>query len=195
MNIFSKESIDEFVENYKESTYTKSVLFALSFAESSFFPVPPDILLLAIIMTKVKKWWVYAGITTVASVLGGIFGYVIGFFLLDTVGSFIIETYHLQDEFIVVENWFDKNTFLAIFISGFTIIPYKIFTISAGIFHVNILTFVTASIISRAARYYLLAYIADKFGHKFKDALYRYFNIGTILVVILVVIILLIVAY
>lgn len=159
------------------------VLAATSFAESSFFPIPPDVLLIGIHMMGVPRWWRTALITTVASVLGGAFGYLIGQVFFDSIGHWIITTYALEEEMVTVGGLFAANAFLAIFTAGFTPIPYKIFTIAAGFFHINFLMFMIASVFSRGARFFLVAFLADRYGGRIAHLIFRYMDIALVILV------------
>jgi membrane protein YqaA with SNARE-associated domain len=132
-------------------------LGALSFAESSFFPIPPDVMLAPMVMAKRERAWSYALLTTVASVLGAILGYYIGVFLYHEVALPIIQFYHAQEKFDHVQQWFEAYGFWIVFLAGFTPIPYKLFTISAGVTAMALLPFVVASLIGRGARFFLVA--------------------------------------
>lgn len=169
-----------------EGKNAKWWLFAVAFTESSFFPIPPDVFLVAILMTHERvKAFFYAGLTTLGSVLGGMFGYVIGFFFFKTVGVWVVDVYHLEEQMTVVQKLFSENAFFAIFTAAFTPIPYKVFTIAAGLFNINLVTFVIASILGRGGRFFLIAIVMRFFGQQFASALYRYFNIITIAVTLL----------
>jgi membrane protein YqaA with SNARE-associated domain len=159
----------------------------LSFAESSFFPIPPDPILINMTLEKPSKWKRYALITTVASVLGGIFGYLIGFALFESFGNWIIDTYQLQDKYIELGHAFANNGLITIFAAALTPIPYKIFTISAGAFKLNFLTFLSASIVGRGLRFAAVGFITSVMGIKYKDQIKRY--IDRISVVILLIVI------
>jgi len=157
-----------------------------SFADSSFFPIPPDFLLVALLLSGVKRWAYYAFITTVASIVGGLFGYAIGHLFFDTIGSSIIELYHLHEEVVQVQALYENNAFWAIFVAAFTPIPYKVFTITAGFFHINLLTFIIASIIGRAARFYLVSGIVYKYGEKALEKADRFIALITLAIIVLV---------
>jgi len=165
--------------------HAKAWLAALSFSEASFFVIPPDILLVAILMVGSSRWVYYAGLTTIVSILGGAFGYVIGFFFFDTVGVGMIELYNLTEEFLEVQELYSDNAFLVIFAAAFTPIPYKIFVLSAGFLKINFIIFLIASIIGRGLRYFLIAYITKTFGGEMTRLFLRYFNIITVLAVLL----------
>ena len=166
----------DWVLHWAETPYGTYALFILAFAESSFFPVPPDVLLIALSMSKTKKAFFYAGICTIASVLGGIFGYYIGVEFWD-IGSKIIFHYVGQDTFNYVKQQFEQNAAWAIGIAGFTPIPYKVFTISAGFFKINFSIFVGASILSRGARFFLVSGLIYIFGAPIKVFIDKYFNL------------------
>ena len=165
-----------------DSPNAKWWLLLISFAEASFFPIPPDFLLIAILGSRQNHRWIYySSIITVGSVLGGVFGYTIGFLLFDSVGQFLISTYNLGQYVEVVQELFTENAFWAIFIAGFTPIPYKIFTISAGFFGVSFLIFIIASTISRLLRFFAVGYIMKVFGDGMSKFAFKYFNILTLL--------------
>ena len=153
------------VFGWAQHQHAPRYLAALSFAESSFFPIPPDVLLAPMVLARPNKAWWYAMLTSVASVLGGCLGYVLGVFLFDTVGEAIIEFYHAQAGFIMTQQWFGRYGTWVILIAGFTPLPYKLFTISAGLVGMPLLPFIVASVVGRGARFFLVA------GHRLK-ALY-----------------------
>lgn len=164
-------------------TYAKAWLVLLSFSEASFFVVPPDVLLIAILMVGSSRWVFYATLTTITSVVGGVFGYLIGFLFFDAVGVRIIEFYHLSEQMKEIQLLYNNNAFWVIFTAAFTPIPYKLFTLSAGFFKINIIAFVIASVFGRGLRYFLVAYITKLFGGKITRLLLKYFNIITVIVV------------
>ncbi|MCX6717153.1 MAG: VTT domain-containing protein, partial [Candidatus Taylorbacteria bacterium] len=125
------------------------------------------------------KWIYFASITTVASVLGGLFGYFIGAVFFETVGKWLVSLYHLEKEIETVGLLFNQNAFLSIFTAAFTPIPYKVFTISAGLFSLNIFVFTIASILGRGMRFFAVAYIMRLFGEKISNIVIKYFNIST----------------
>lgn len=176
--------MEAWARTHAHTRRAKWILAVVSFAESSFFPIPPDVLLIGIQMMKVPRWWLTALITTVSSVLGGAFGYLIGYFFFDSLGQWVVTTYALEDEMIHVGTLFTANAFLAIFTAGFTPIPYKIFTIAAGFFHIDFLTFMVASLFSRAARFFLVAFLADRYGGKIAHLIFRYMDTALIILVL-----------
>jgi membrane protein YqaA with SNARE-associated domain len=166
----------DWVLHWADTKYGAIALFIISFVESSFFPIPPDVLLIALNLSKPKKAFFYAAICTVASVIGGIFGYYIGLKFWD-IGSKIIFHYVGLDTFNYVKLQFEQNAALAIGIAGFTPIPYKVFTISAGFFHINFPIFVGASIVSRGARFFLVSGLIYFFGASIKGFIDKYFDL------------------
>jgi len=183
-----KHRLRNWTIRHAESPHAKRWLSFFSFAEAFFFPVPPDVILLAVLATKERlKWKQYAAITTIFSVFGGVFGYIIGLFLFDSIGVFLIEIYNLQEHVKTVGSAFVDNAFIAMFLAGFTLIPYKVFTISAGFFEISFLTFVIASVLSRAARFFLVAYVMYIFGDKVGMFVFKYFNIATLILATLIV--------
>jgi membrane protein YqaA with SNARE-associated domain len=136
--------------------HAERYLASLSFAESSFFPIPPDVMLAPMSMAKPKQAWRFALITTIASVLGGIFGYFIGSFFYQQFLP-LFEQLGWSSHFMVIEQWFAKWGVLAVIVAGFTPIPYKVFTISAGLAGMALLPFVLASFVGRGARFFLVA--------------------------------------
>ncbi|MFT5179707.1 MAG: membrane protein YqaA with SNARE-associated domain [Candidatus Paceibacteria bacterium] len=188
--IFSKfhEKIKNWFLKNAESSNAKWWLGIISFTESSFFPIPPDPFLIAVLMIKKQCWLHYSILVAVTSVLGGIFGYFIGFWFFELAGQPLVDIYNLQEPFDIVTNLFKDNTFWTTFVAAFTPIPYKIFTIAAGFSKVNFVVFVIASIIGRGIRYLIIGYIMKVFGEKIGKLVFKYFNILTILILILIVI-------
>ncbi len=162
-------------------------LFWLAFCESSFFPIPPDVLLIAMVMAERKKWALYATICTIGSVAGALLGYFIGWGLYETIGKTIINTYHLNAAVELVGRKFAENSFITIFTAAFTPIPYKVITIAAGIFNISLITVVVASIFGRAGRFFLVALGLRVFGKKIADSIEKYFDILSIIFVLLLV--------
>jgi membrane protein YqaA with SNARE-associated domain len=180
-------SLKLWVENFADKPYAGIALFIIAFAESSFFPIPPDVLLIAIALLKPRLSFRYALICSIGSVLGGMFGYLIGFQFYELIGKKIIEFYHLQQQYDAVKIMYDKNAFVAIAIAGFTPIPYKVFTIAAGAFQVSFPTLVIASALSRPARFFLVGGLIYFFGPRVKTFIDKYFDWLTIAFVILLI--------
>jgi membrane protein YqaA with SNARE-associated domain len=163
--------------HWSKTRYAKISLFALAFAESSFFPIPPDVLLIAMTVAHRYKWWIFATLATVGSVTGAIFGYYIGLGLYESVGKPIIHFYHLGKFFELVQSKYDENTFLAVFTAAFTPIPFKVFTIAGGIFHVSISEFLIGSLLGRAGRFFAVALLLRIFGYKISNLIEKYFDL------------------
>lgn len=164
----------------KEAPYA---LFAIAFIESSCFPIPPDVLLIAMTLAQRKKWFIYAAICTVGSVCGAFLGYFIGWALFETVGKFIVSTYHLQSVVELVGRKYQENAFLTIFTAAFTPIPYKAITITAGLFKIPLGILAIASLIGRAGRFFLVALSLRIFGKKIEDSIEKYFDIFSLILV------------
>lgn len=160
-------------------------LFGIAFIESSFFPIPPDVLLIAMVVSDRNKWFRNALICTAGSVLGALLGYLIGWSLFETVGKLIVDTYHLQAVVELVGRKYQENAFMTVFTAAFTPIPYKVITIAAGLFKISLATLVIASIIGRAGRFFLVAGSLRIFGKKISDSIEKYFDIFSIAFVIL----------
>ena len=175
----------DWVLSLAHKKYSSLALFVIAFAESSFFPIPPDVLQIALSVSKPKKSFFYAFISSVGSVLGGIFGYFIGLFLFDTIGILIINMLGYQSQFQSVGSLYKSYAFLAILTAAFTPIPYKVFTIAAGFWQISLLTLIIASIIGRSARFFLVALLIYFFGPQIKEVIDKYFNLLTIIFFIL----------
>ncbi len=151
-------------------------LAALSFAESSFFPIPPDVMLAPMALANRKRAWYYAGLTTAASVLGGILGYAIGVFAFDVIAPWLHKAGY-WDEYLQARDWFERWGFWAIFLAGFSPIPYKLFTIAAGVMSMILLPFVLASLIGRGARFFLVAGLIVWGGERMERLLRTYIDV------------------
>ncbi len=139
-------------------------LAGVSFAESSFFPIPPDLLLVPMVLANRQAAWRIAAICTLASVVGGIAGYMIGYFLYEAIGRAVIDFYHLNDQFEVLRQKFVDYGAEILIIKGMTPIPYKLLTITAGVAKLDLWVFIGASIISRSMRFFLVAALLYWFG-------------------------------
>lgn len=186
INIFKIQTRDWFLK-YAESPHMKAWLSFFSFIEAIFFPIPPDLLLIPILIARKERWIYYASLTTITSILGGVAGYFIGMFLFDTVGGPIITLYALEAQVEKVGTLFAQNAFLAIFISAFTPIPYKVFTLSAGFFNISFPIFIIASLIGRALRFFTVAFFAQRFGHMLGNLIFTYFNIISLIVAAIII--------
>ena len=158
-----------------QSRHAPLALGAVAFAESSFFPIPPDLLLVPMSLAQPRRAWAYATICTVASVLGGMLGYAIGALLYDTVGQWLIATYHYAEKMDAMRAAYAQWGWLLILIKGLTPIPYKLVTIVSGLLRYNFALFVLLSVITRGARFFILAGILNRFGDPIRGALERHF--------------------
>lgn len=172
---------------WAEKPTAEKALAGFTFIEAIFFPIPPDPLLMAMVFNKPKRWVRYATITLTATILGGIVGYLAGIGLFETLGEWIIETYHLQEEYAALGESFQNNDFIAVLTAAMTPIPYKIITLSAGAFEVNFISFLVASIIGRGARFFGVAYLAKWLGAKYKDRIEKYIDAISIALLILII--------
>ncbi len=150
-------------------------LFCLSFAESSFFPIPPDVMLAPMALAQPDKALRFALFTTIASVLGGMLGYGIGYFMFDSISPWL-ETTHYWDKYIQAQNWFEEWGFWAVFVAGFSPIPYKVFTIAAGALNMIFIPFILASMVGRGARFFLVAVLIAAGGEKLETGLRQYMD-------------------
>jgi len=172
----------------KWSTHKKApqILGGLSFIESSFFPIPPDVMLAPMTLAQPDKAWRFAFITTVASVLGAILGYLIGMFGYDLVEPFFAKI-HYTGKVDIARSWFNEWGVWVVFIAGFTPIPYKIFTILAGALNMALIPFLIASFIGRGARFFLVAGIIKLGGEKMERSLRQYIDVlGWLVIVALI---------
>ena len=180
-----QKSATRWFKERAQGAYAKAWLFFLSFSESSFLFIPPDVLLIAILLAHSRKWFHYALLTTVASVLGAVFGYAVAVFFFDTIGINIIEFYNLSENINSARVLFNNNAFLVIFTGAFTPIPYKVFVLMAGFLKINFFVFLMASIVGRGLRYVVIAYAVHIFGKRSVVFISRYSVALTVGVVIL----------
>jgi len=179
--------IYRWILHWAETPYGPVALAILAFCESSFFPVPPDVLLIALGVSRPGKALSYALICSIGSVTGGLLGYYIGYQLFQHVGEPILEFYGVMDQFRHVQELYRQYDFWAISIAGFTPIPYKVFTIAAGVTQIDLVVFVFASAISRSARFFIVGGLIYRFGPSIRNFIDRYLNILSIIFVILLV--------
>jgi len=177
----------DWVLHWAETPYAVPALFLLAFAESSFFPVPPDVLLIALAISIPKKAFKYALICMVGSVIGGILGYGIGVYGYESVGRPIVDFYHGQEVMELIKTKYDQHGFLGILIAAITPIPYKVFTIASGVFKFDFWLFTLASIIGRSTRFFIVAALIWKFGSPIRNFIEKYFNLLSILFMILLI--------
>jgi len=177
----------DWVLHWAETPYGSWALFFLALAESSFFPVPPDVLLIALAISIPARSFRYALICSAGSLLGGVIGYLIGYQFMDLIGLRIVDFYGFTQQYAAVGDLYNRYNAWAVGIAGFTPIPYKVFTISAGAFKINFIIFFIASAISRSARFFLVGWLIYKFGPGIKRFIDRYFNILAVAFVVLLI--------
>ncbi|MCU0660187.1 MAG: DedA family protein [Candidatus Pacebacteria bacterium] len=183
-----KEALFRWSERHVQGPHGKWWLAGISFAESSFFPIPPDLFLIGMLMGKDRSRWArYALITTIASVAGGLFGYLIGYLFFSLIGAKIVALYGLESAVAHVRTLYADNAFFAILVAGFTPIPYKVFTIAAGLFHIHLPIFIIASLLGRGGRFFIVSFLMRRYGGKLGELVYRYFNLFSLIVVALIV--------
>jgi membrane protein YqaA with SNARE-associated domain len=186
MQIF-KPIYDRMLE-WAKHRHAARILAGLSFAESSFFPIPPDVMLAPMCLADRSKAWRLATITTIASLAGGIAGYFIGYYLFESIEGWL-QSSHYWDAYLKGRDWFASYGVWAVFVAGFSPVPYKIFTITAGVAALNLPGFILASLIGRGARFFLVAGLIVAGGEKMEVMLPRYIErIGWAVVVIAVVV-------
>jgi membrane protein YqaA with SNARE-associated domain len=189
VNIFSP--LYDLAMRWARHRHAPWYLGGLSFAESSFFPIPPDVMLAPMSLANPARAWWFAALTTVTSVAGGLFGYLIGVFAFDLVEPLIHEMGY-WGKYEQARAWFGEWGFWAIFLAGFSPIPYKVFTITAGVISMALAPFVIASFIGRGARFFLVAALMAWGGERMEKTLRRYIDrIGWILVLLIVLLVLL----
>lgn len=162
-------------------------LFGIAFAESSFFPIPPDALLIPLVIGRPTRGLWFALVCTAGSVLGAIAGYMIGSFLFTSVGQAILDFYGATGHYVSLGRMFNENLWLTLGTAGFTPIPFKVFTIAAGAFAVAFVPFVVVSTVSRGARFFIVAGLLTVFGERIRELIEKYFNLLSIIFVILLV--------
>ena len=179
----------DWILHWAKTPYGVPALFLLALAESSVFPIPPDVLLLALSMSVPLNSYYYAFICSAGSLLGGVIGYGIGFLLWEGVSHFFFDFVpgFSIEGFERVQNLFETYNFWVVFTAGFTPIPYKIFTIGAGVFQINFFIFLIASALSRSLRFFLVAGMIRYFGPPVRLFIEKYFNLLSILFMILLV--------
>lgn len=177
----------DWVLHWAETPYGAWALFLLAFCESSFFPIPPDVLLIALAVAIPRKSFKYALVCSAGSVIGGCFGYLIGWQFMASVGDRIIGFYGLSSKVAYIAALYNQYDAWAVGIAGFTPIPYKVFTIAAGFFKINFSVFVLASLVSRSARFFLVGGLIYVFGPKIQGFIEKYFNILAIAFTVLLV--------
>jgi len=154
----------DWVMRLAQHRYAIPFMGVVSFAESSFFPIPPDVMLVPMVLANRTKAFTIAAVCTVSSVLGGLLGYAIGYYFFETIGAWVVKTYGLQAGLESFRHGFAEYGTWIILIKGLTPIPYKLVTIASGAAHFDLFTFVWASIVTRGARFFIVAALLWKYG-------------------------------
>jgi len=177
---------------FQERAHSKHAevwLGILSFSESSFFLIPPDVLLIAMLAAGAERWVRYALLTSGASVLGALFGYAIGLWLFEPIAAPLISVYHLADEFAYVGALYTDSVFWVVLTAAFTPIPFKVFVLSAGFFAVPFTPFLFAAVLGRSSRFFLVAFLAHRYGPRAAQIFIAHFKKVTLVCVIVLLVI------
>lgn len=177
----------DWVIRISESPRALPGLAAVSFVESSFFPIPPDIMLIPMVLAQRARAWLIAGVCTIASVAGGFLGYAIGFYFFETFGKSLLDFYGLQAGFAQFQQQFNEWGLWVILIKGLTPIPYKLVTIASGAAHFDLVTFGIASLVTRGARFYLVSGLLYFFGEPIRAFIEKHLTLVTTGFVLLIV--------
>lgn len=162
-------------------------LFVISFIESSFFPIPPDIMIIPMVLATPKEAYKIAGVATVASVLGGYFGYFIGVYGFELIARPLLEFYGYMKQFGEFENYYHEYGAWIVFGAGITPFPYKIITIASGVVRLDLVVFTIASVIARGMRFYFIAWLLKRFGDPMKVFIEKNLNLLSILFLLLLI--------
>ena len=162
-------------------------LFLVAFAESSFFPIPPDVMIIPMVLATPNKAWRIAALATIASVLGGYFGYGIGVFAFDLIAKPILEFYNAFEQFHQFEDYYHEYGAWIVFGAGITPFPYKIITIASGVVHLDLFVFTIASVLARGMRFFLVAWLLKKYGPPMKIFIEKHLGILSILFLLLLI--------
>ncbi|MDO3380005.1 YqaA family protein [Geoalkalibacter halelectricus] len=176
--MFGLRRLYDWVLSWARTPYGGIALFVLAFAESSFFPVPPDVLLIALALSLPTRAFRFAFIAACGSVLGGLFGYLLGYGMWHALDSFFFAYVpgFTPEGFVRVQELFERYNFWVVFSAGFTPIPYKLITVGAGVFHINVPVFLIGSAVGRSLRFFLVAWFIYRFGPPVRVLIEKYFN-------------------
>lgn len=187
-------SFNQFVRKIYDSVFHLSKengaiywLFAVAFIESSFFPIPPDVMLIPMILAAPKKAWSIAGVATVGSVIGAYLGYAIGFYFFQMIAEPLLNFYGYLEKFNSFKDLYNQYGAWIVFGAGITPFPYKIITIASGVVHMNLIVFAIASIIARGMRFFLVAWLLKKYGETMREFIEK--NLGWLSVLFLLLLI------
>ncbi|MBF0620614.1 MAG: DedA family protein [Magnetococcales bacterium] len=178
------QRIYDWTMNWARSRYAVPALFTIALMESSFFPIPPDLLLIPMVLAQPSRGFVFAFWCTIGSVIGGALGYLIGAQFWQWVGTPIIEFYNVWDQYEALKSTFEANDILIIATAAFSPIPYKLFTITAGVVHSNFVTFMVTSIVARGARFFLVAGLLYWGGDRLRNMVERHLSLLTAVLMI-----------
>jgi membrane protein YqaA with SNARE-associated domain len=189
-------SLNRFIETQYERVKTlaghkraEPILATVSFAESSFFPIPPDVMLIPMVMSRPERAWRYAFVCTLASVLGGALGYFLGLWFWESLGQPVLDALGKGDKMETMRKLYETHGALAVFGAGLTPFPYKVITIMSGALKLNFGLFMAASVLARSMRFFLVAAIVKKFGPRAEDYIRKNFALATIIIFALLLII------
>lgn len=187
-------SFNQFVRKIYDSVFHLSKengaiywLFAVAFIESSFFPIPPDVMLIPMILAAPKKAWSIAGVATVGSIIGAYLGYAIGFYFFQLIAEPLLNFYGYLEKFNSFKDLYNQYGAWIVFGAGITPFPYKIITIASGVVHMNLIVFTIASIIARGMRFYLVAWLLKKYGETMREFIEK--NLGWLSILFLLLLI------
>lgn len=187
-------SFSQFVRKIYDSVFHLSKengaiywLFAIAFIESSFFPIPPDVMLIPMILAAPKKAWSIAGVATVGSVIGAYLGYAIGFYFFQLIAEPLLNFYGYLEKFNYFKDLYNQYGAWIVFGAGITPFPYKIITIASGVVHMNLIVFTIASIIARGMRFFLVAWLLKKYGETMREFIEK--NLGWLSILFLLLLI------
>ena len=187
-------SFNQFVRKIYDSVFHLSKengaiywLFAVAFIESSFFPIPPDVMLIPMILAAPKKAWSIAGVATVGSVIGAYLGYAIGFYFFQLIAKPLLNFYGYLEKFNSFKDLYNQYGAWIVFGAGITPFPYKIITIASGVVHMNLIVFTIASIIARGMRFFLVAWLLKKYGETMREFIEK--NLGWLSILFLLLLI------
>lgn len=180
-------SIYDYTLNLAAKQNALTWLFIISFIESSFFPIPPDIMIIPMVLATPKEAYKIAGVATIASVLGGYFGYFIGVYGFELIARPLLEFYGYMAQFAKFENYYHEYGAWIVFGAGITPFPYKIITIASGVVQLDLVVFTIASVIARGMRFYLIAWLLKRFGDPMKVFIEKNLNLLSVLFLLLLI--------
>lgn len=186
MKIFT--ALYDWTLKWAKHKFAPAILSVITFAESVFFPIPPDVLLAPMVLAERRKAWFYATITTISSVVGGIAGYLLGFYMFEPWIQPLITSMGKQESFDLAVNWFNEWGVWVVFLAGFSPIPYKIFTVSAGFLQMAFFPFLIASAIGRGMRFFLVAGLIYWGGEAMESKLRKWVDVlgwGLVLLIVI----------